>query len=64
MLKILRGSTLVAQMEMARPETIDNFEALGVAAHNGAVRFYLVSDDNGSPTQRTLVLAFDWRPRP
>jgi hypothetical protein len=25
-------------------------------------RFDLVSDDNGTPTQRTLMLAFDWRP--
>jgi hypothetical protein len=26
------------------------------------IRFYLISDDNGSATQRTLLLAFDWRP--
>jgi hypothetical protein len=30
---------------------------------DGSVRFYLLSDDNASAAQRTLLLAFDWRPR-
>ena len=34
-----------------------------VVPADGGVRFYLLSDDNGSSSQRTLLLAFDWRPR-
>jgi hypothetical protein len=63
-LKILRSTTVLAQMDMARPMTIDNFEGLAaVPQRDGRVRFYLLSDDNVSATQRTLLLAFDWTPR-
>ena len=63
-LQILRSTTLVARMDMAPPMTMDNFEGLAaVPRPDGRVRFYLVSDDNASATQRTLLLAFDWRPR-
>jgi hypothetical protein len=63
-LNILRSTTLVARMDMALPMTIDNFEGLAaVPRTDGGVRFYLISDDNGSASQRTLLLAFDWRPR-
>ena len=63
-LQIRRSTDMVARMDLAPPMTEDNFE--GVAAvprPDGGVRFYLISDDNGSTTQRTLLLAFDWRPR-
>ena len=33
-----------------------------VPAKDGAVRFYLLSDDNFQSSQRTLLLAFDWTP--
>ena len=62
-LEIFRGATLLARMDMARLLTVDNFE--GVASNvnvNGARRFYLISDDNNRPSQRTLLLAFDWSP--
>jgi hypothetical protein len=63
-LKILRGTTLVDQMDLARPMTVDNFEGLAaVPQADGRIRFYLLSDDNASPSQRTLLLAFDWQPR-
>lgn len=53
----------VDRLEFARPLLVDNFEGLAaVARPDGAIRFYLLSDDNASPTQRTLLLAFDWRP--
>ena len=29
---------------------------------NGDVRFYLIVDDNFSDKQRSLLLAFDWKP--
>jgi len=63
-LQIFRGPSMVARMDMAAPMTIDNFEALAaVPRTDGRVRFYLMSDDNGNASQRTLLLAFDWRPR-
>ncbi|WP_374471070.1 esterase-like activity of phytase family protein [Phenylobacterium sp.] len=69
-LKILdRQGRRIDGMEMARPLTVDNFEGLAaVPGPGGRIRFYLISDDNfghfaGAPTdQRTLLLAFDWRP--
>lgn len=68
-LRILdRTGRLVDRMEIARPLTVDNLEGLAVVpGPGGAVRFYLISDDNfgaygGKPTdQRTLLLAFDWK---
>jgi hypothetical protein len=63
-LEIFRRSTLLARMDMAPPLTVDNFEGLASDTNpNGARRFYLISDDNNRPSQRTLLLAFDWRPR-
>ena len=45
--------------------TRDNFEGLALTrTAAGATRLYLLSDDNFSPTQRTLLLAFDWTPPP
>lgn len=53
----------VARMDLARPYTVDNFEALAVVpGKGGAMRFYLLSDDNFQKSQRTLLLAFDWTP--
>ncbi|MCM3881767.1 MAG: esterase-like activity of phytase family protein [Vicinamibacterales bacterium] len=61
-LQIFRSSTMVARMDLAPPATVDNFEGLAaVPQADGGVRFYLISDDNASATQRTLLLAFDWR---
>jgi hypothetical protein len=42
-----------------RPLTIDNFEGLAVVRDpSGGVLVYLLSDDNYSPLQRTLLLRF------
>jgi hypothetical protein len=63
-----RQGRVVDGMELARPLTVDNLEGLAAVPTPGGYRFYLVSDDNfgtyqGKPTdQRTLLLAFDWRP--
>ncbi len=44
----------------APPLPIDNFEAIAaVSLADGATRIYVLSDDNFSPRQRTLLLAFD-----
>ena len=62
-LQIVRSTRVVARMDLAPPMTVDNFEGLAaVPRTDGGARFYLISDDNGSASQRTLLLAFDWRP--
>ncbi|MBC7767853.1 MAG: esterase-like activity of phytase family protein [Phycisphaerales bacterium] len=51
---------LVVLAELAPPMPVDNFE--GVAAQrmsDGVTRIYIVSDDNFSARQRTLLYAFD-----
>ena len=54
---------VVDQAEIRLPLTVDNFEGLAaVPKPDGAIRFYLISDDNFSSSQRTLLLAFDWKP--
>jgi len=52
------------QMELRGPLTVDNFEGLGVVPDKTGegARFYMISDDNFSKSQRTLLLAFDWKP--
>jgi hypothetical protein len=45
---------------LAPPMPLDNFEAISaVRTADGATRLYIVSDDNFSRRQRTLLLAFD-----
>jgi hypothetical protein len=54
---------VVDQFELRRPLTVDNFEGLAAVSQvDGMIRFYLISDDNFSSSQRTLLLAFDWKP--
>ena len=51
------GTVLI---RLERPLTVDNFE--GIAAKqmpNGATRLFIISDDNFSGNQRTLLLAFE-----
>jgi hypothetical protein len=53
-----------AELELDPPFTVDNFEGVAAVPRPGGVtRFYLLSDDNASVQQRTLLVAFDWRPR-
>ena len=52
----------VDELRIERPATVDNFEGLAaVPRRDGRVRFYMLSDDNFSASQRTLLLAFDWK---
>lgn len=48
-------------IELKLPGTTDNFEGIAAEMRNGRTRFYLLSDDNFNPAQRTLMLAFDLR---
>jgi hypothetical protein len=44
----------------APPMRLDNFEAIAAArAPGGGLRIYILSDDNFSDQQRTLLYAFD-----
>lgn len=53
----------VGRLDMARPLTVDNFEGVDfVPRPDGGYRVYILSDDNFSASQRTLLLAFDWTP--
>jgi hypothetical protein len=46
-------------LRLAPPWTVDNFEGLAVGqGPNGEPMLYLISDDNFSPLQATLLLAF------
>ena len=57
------GGRVVDEMSIAPPLTVDNFEGIAVVPRAaGGIRLYLVSDDNGSASQRTYLLAFDWQP--
>jgi hypothetical protein len=52
---------LVELARLAPPLTVDNFEAIAaVPRPGGGWRLYILSDDNFSARQRTLLLAFDW----
>lgn len=48
-------------VELKFPGTTDNFEGIAAVAHAGGTRLYILSDDNTSKKQRTLLLAFDVR---
>ena len=54
------GRRARALFDLSRPQTVDNFE--GITAEtlsNGMHRVWLISDDNFSARQRTLLFAFD-----
>jgi len=49
--------------ELRQPHSVDNFEGIAARpAPDGGVLVYLLSDDNRSELQRTLLLQFLWRP--
>jgi hypothetical protein len=53
---------VLAKLPLAKPLTIDNFEGVETQAlPDGGLRFFLISDDNFSASQRTLLLTFDWK---
>jgi hypothetical protein len=45
--------------ELAPPVNVDNMEGLAVRRQSGRVFVYLVSDDNFSGLQRTLLMKFE-----
>lgn len=62
--EIARGGNAIVRTEelatLSPPLPLDNFEAISaVRLPNGVTRLYIASDNNYSPLQRTLILAFD-----
>jgi hypothetical protein len=56
----VKGGRPIDTLSLARPLTVDNFEGVAVVpGPRGGDRFYMISDDNFSDRQRTLLLAFD-----
>ena len=54
---LLEGSEIA---ELRPPLTLDNFEGVAVHRHSdGSTRITLISDDNFSPLQRTLIVQFE-----
>ena len=55
---------MIDLLTLARPANVDNTEGVSALPRpDGSIRFYLISDDNFASNQRTLLMAFDWRPR-
>ena len=54
----------MARLSLQAPLTVDNIEGVAmVTSPSGATRILLLSDDNASARQRTLLLVFDWTGR-
>nr|QQZ51185.1 hypothetical protein JKL49_08720 [Phenylobacterium glaciei] len=50
-------------MDITKPLTVDNIEGVSAVPNkDGSTRFYLISDDNFSNSQKTILVAFDWKP--
>ena len=61
--RVRQDETLIAEANLKPPLPVDNFEAVAIGeAPNGARRIWLLSDDNFSQDQRTLLLALDLQP--
>ncbi|RAK51540.1 esterase-like activity of phytase family protein [Phenylobacterium deserti] len=60
---VSQDGRIVDEVRLGPPLSMDNFEAIAaVPQPDGRLRFYILSDDNFSDAQRTLLLAFDWTP--
>lgn len=60
--KNLKVGKPVLLAELAPPMAVDNMEGLAVRQEGGRTFVYMVSDDNFSPLQRTLILKFELLP--
>ena len=57
----LGAKRVIGSFSMAPPLNVENYEGVAVVPRpGGGWRLYLLADDNFSPGQRTLMLAFDW----
>ena len=54
---------LIAEAKLKKPLPVDNYEGIAIGkAPSGQTRIWLISDDNFSNSQRTLLLALDLDP--
>ncbi len=53
------AATATELARLASPMEIDNFEGASVVKHGARTMLYIVSDDNFSNSQRTLIYAFE-----
>lgn len=59
-IRLTWGADETHSLTLSRPLLVDNFEGLAAEAlQNGAVRVWMVSDNNFSGGQKTLLYAFD-----
>ncbi len=59
-LRLEDGADRIAEANLKNPLPVDNFEGVAIGdSPTGATRIWLISDDNFSSDQRTLLLAFD-----
>jgi YD repeat-containing protein len=57
------GQVTAGLIALRLPATVDNFEGIATTLNaDGSQRVYILSDDNFSARQRTLLLAFDLTP--
>jgi hypothetical protein len=60
MLQVDRADARIGDGLFKQPLPVDNFEGVAIGqAPSGATRIWLISDDNFSGNQRTLLLALD-----
>ena len=59
-IRLTWGEGEAESLTLSRPLLVDNFEGLAAEAlQNGAIRVWMVSDNNFSGSQKTLLYAFD-----
>jgi hypothetical protein len=57
------GARLIGRLALTASAVLDNYEGVETAPlPGGGLRLFLLVDDNGSATQRTLFTAIDWYP--
>jgi hypothetical protein len=62
----IKSDTIVQSREIARlesPLTVDNMEGISYIERKGRKYIYIISDDNFSGMQRTLLMKFEWFPK-
>lgn len=57
------SAPLLDELVLNEPLTRDNFEGIAIVngRQSGVLRIYLLSDNNFSDSQKTYLLAFDWK---
>jgi hypothetical protein len=62
----VKSDTVIAGREIARlvpPVSVDNMEGISYLERAGHKYIYIISDDNFSGLQRTLLMKFEWLPQ-